>query len=415
MPRVAANATSEQASAQRAKRARVFVLTWLAYVTYYLARNNYSVCKTTLSTNFGLTPENLADIETVYLIAYAIGQFVSGGVGDRIGARRLLSIGMLMAALASAAFGLSSVGLLFGAAYAVNGLFQATGWPGNLKAMANWFGTQRRGFVMGAWTTSYTVGPFVAPLLAGWLLSHVSWRAAFFVPAAALTTMGLAIWFFLPEPGGEAIGAGADGRAPKSYRVLREPALWSIGSAYFCLKLIRYSIFFWHPWYLEKVLHYSRATATYVSTSFAVGGVAGSVVVGLISDQWFRERRRQLASGMVVLLGGALLLYPRIATMGIAINFLGMALVGFCLYGPDALISGAAAQDLGGADATALAAGTINGMGSIGSVFQGRFTAMVSRDYGWNALFYSFVGMALFAAAVLRFVQPQPKNPVRAG
>jgi sugar phosphate permease len=43
--------------------------------------------------------------------------------------------------------------------------------------------------------------------------------------------------------------------------------------------------------------------------------------------------------------------------------------VGFTLYGPDALMTGAAAQDIGGRG-TALAAGIINGMGSVGAVVQ---------------------------------------------
>jgi sugar phosphate permease len=41
---------------------------------------------------------------------------------------------------------------------------------------------------------------------------------------------------------------------------------------------------------------------------------------------------------------------------------------GALLYGPDSLLSGAAAQDLGGPNAAALAIGMINGLGSVGAV-----------------------------------------------
>jgi sugar phosphate permease len=139
-----------------------------------------------------------------------------------------------------------------------------------------------------------------------------------------------------------------------------------------------------------------------------VGGIAGAIVVGLISDRHFRDRRRVLASRMIALLAVALLLYTRLAPLGAVANFAGMALVGFCLFGPDALISGAAAQDVGGAAAAATAAGVINGMGSIGAILQGWVTVRLSEALGWNALFYLFVALALASAFALRVVGALP-------
>jgi sugar phosphate permease len=82
-----------------------------------------------------------------------------------------------------------------------------------------------------------------------------------------------------------------------------------------------------------------------------------------------------------------------------------MAMVGFCLFGPDTLISGAAAQDLGGKHAAARAAGIINGLGSLGAVLQGVVTARVSEKFGWNALFYTFVLLALVSCLALLLVR----------
>jgi sugar phosphate permease len=100
-------------------------------------------------------------------------------------------------------------------------------------------------------------------------------------------------------------------------------------------------------------------------------------------------------------LAATLLLYLQIGRAGAAANFAGMALVGFFLFGPDALISAAAAQDAGGRAGTSTAAGWINGMGSIGAVFQGVLTAEVSRRLGWDALFVLFVALSLLAALAL--------------
>jgi sugar phosphate permease len=83
------------------------------------------------------------------------------------------------------------------------------------------------------------------------------------------------------------------------------------------------------------------------------------------------------------------------------VNFAVMALVGALLYGPDSLLSGAAAQDLGGPRAAALAIGMINGLGSIGAVSQELVTRTVSQAWGWNAVFYVLLVSALAAAVLL--------------
>ena len=83
----------------------------------------------------GLSIAALGSIDTVYLVAYAVGQFANGWLGDRIGPRRLIALGMFASAVTSLCFGLSSAYLPMLIAFAVNGLFQTSGWPGNVCAM----------------------------------------------------------------------------------------------------------------------------------------------------------------------------------------------------------------------------------------------------------------------------------------
>src|SRR5438552_12035037 len=130
------------------RRLRVFVLTWISYATYYFARKNFPVAKRTIQTELGISTAGLAAIDTGYLATYAIGQFAGGWLGDRIGSRRLIGYGMILSALLIAAFGASSTASMFALFFGLNGFVQATGWPGNVKAMAAWYGPTERGAVM---------------------------------------------------------------------------------------------------------------------------------------------------------------------------------------------------------------------------------------------------------------------------
>lgn len=100
-----------------------------------------------------------------------------------------------------------------------------------------------------------------------------------------------------------------------------------------------------------------------------------------------------------------------IGSHGVAWNVIGLALIGGTLFAADTLVSGSAAQDLGGPHAAGLACGVINGIGSIGGVAQGFVTVGVSKAYGWDALFSVFIVLAVAGAlALLPFVRVRPAS-----
>jgi sugar phosphate permease len=382
-----------------------FGATWLAYATYYLGRKGFSVSKARVVKELGVGEGTLAAIDTGYLAAYAVGQFVSGLIGDRIGARRLVSFGMLFAALTCAAFGTAQSSAVMLAAFTLNGLAQSTGWPGTTKGMAEWTKPERRGAVMGLWCTSYQVGGIIATWFCTLMLSRYGWRSAFFGPALCIAVVG-GIVFLTLRPGPYAVtstmpGASLAARIGIDREVYRNPTLWCYGFAYFFIKLIRYSVLFWLPYYLHTALGLKEADAGYLSISFEVGGVLGAVSIGLLSDRFNQLSRSIIAACGLVGLALALLVYARLEPSSAVLQFSLMALIGGLLFGPDSLVSAAAAQDAGGPMAAARATGFVNGIGSIGALLQGYVTVGLRKSFGWSAVFYVFVGFALLSALAL--------------
>ncbi|HMY20224.1 MAG TPA: MFS transporter [Polyangium sp.] len=394
-----------------AGRWAAWTLTWVSYATYYLGRKGISVAKAPIAESLG--KDALLGVDTAYLAAYAAGQYVNGFLGDRIGARKLITAGMLVSGAACCAFGASSAGIAFLLAFAVNGFAQSTGWPGNIKAMSEWTTAQNRGRVMGLWATCYQVGGIVATWFATLMLGFWGWRASFWGPAVVVALVGILVFLFLkPGPGANLAKPVSGGETPNSIeieqkrkiersRVLKSPTIWCYGASYFGMKLIRYSLLFWLPFYLTTALAYSKTTAGYMSISFEVGGVLGTIGMGALSDRNRGISRSVLAAVWLVLLAGAIFLYAQIGATNLVVNFAVMALVGALLFGPDSLISGAAAQDAGGPYAAATAAGLVNGIGSIGAILQEYVTRGVSQRYGWDKLFYVFVVLAVFSAICL--------------
>ncbi len=408
-------------------RTRIFALSWLSYFSYYFTRKNFSVVKSSL----GVAESWLKWIDFGYLLGYCIGQFLAGALGDVIGARRMVTVGMLVSAALTVAF--AAAGSLTGAALVVylacstlNGLAQATGWPGNGKLMATWFPPLTRGEVMGYWGTCYQAGGLAATAVAGALLG-LGWQTMYLVVAAAVALVALAYWRGVvdrpsevglpdwererraddqPPMGGAALAAE---RRAQWALLLRQPLTYALGLSYFGLKLMRYGFLFWMPYYLNKSLGYGKSEAAYVSLAFELGGILFVVVAGLVADRLLGKRRVLVAAGCAMLLFFALMAYREVGAHSVALNILTLTAVGAFLFGADTLVSGAAAQDLGGPLAASLACGLINGLGSIGAVVQALVLLPVKDAWGWDGVFVMFQGMALLSfAALVPFVKTRP-------
>src|SRR5688572_8956953 len=143
-------------------RWQIFAITWLAYAGFYLTRKSFSVAKVGIQSDasFPLSKFEMSWIDGANLTAYAIGQFVFGIAGDKVGTRRVVLGGMVVSVLAALLMGATTITVLFGVFLCIQGFAQATGWAPLNKNMSTFFSRGERGTVMGFWTTNYALGGF---------------------------------------------------------------------------------------------------------------------------------------------------------------------------------------------------------------------------------------------------------------
>lgn len=379
-------------------------VTWLAYATYYLGRKGFSSSKAELENAGLLSIAAMGVIDSLYLAAYSLGQFANGTLGDRIGARRLVGYGLLATGALCAVFGSVSSAVLFAVLWGLNGLAQASGWPGTTRAMAEWTTPANRGTVMGFWSTCYQVGPFLAGPLLGVLIARFGWRAAFHVPAIILLLVALLVLLLVtrgPRPLPSATSQEED--EPELVRqaqraVVRNPLLWCYGMSYFFIKFTRYALQLWLPFYLQKQVGYAVDVANTVASAFEGGGFLGVIAIGTLSDRLGRVALSALSLvGLSLALLGATLFVGHTTWVNVII----LALIGACLFAPDSILCGAAAQDAGGAHAVSMATGFVNGVGSIGALLVGLTLPAFAKSHGWHTLWPLLVGTGLLAALCL--------------
>jgi EmrB/QacA subfamily drug resistance transporter len=116
-----------------------------------------------------------------YALFLAALLLVGGSLGDRFGRRRIFCLGVALFALASVACGMAqSVSQLI-LARALQGVAGALLVPGSLAIISASFDEERRGQAIGTWSGFAAITAGVGPVIGGWLVEHVSWRAVFFI------------------------------------------------------------------------------------------------------------------------------------------------------------------------------------------------------------------------------------------
>lgn len=409
---------------------QIFAVTWGAYAGLYFTRVSAAVAKIGLSQDaasggLGFNNKDFAYVDFSFLIAYTLGQFFWGPMSDRYGTRKIVLIGMGLAIASAVISGISdSLAVLIGFA-SLQGFAQASGWGPLCKTMSAWFEMKQRGSIMGLWSTNYAVGGCAATAFAGMMASPYffdSWRGAFFAPAAVLSIVMFLFFIFQrnsPEecglpPANRSISRLGDvnnnsrnepvGVISSIIQVLTNKIAMVFGLAYFCIKPTRYAILFWGPKFVYETHGTSVGESSLICSMFEFSGPIGAFLAGYLSDRMFHTRRAPICVIFLIFLSLSLFFFhPLTSLASVGHTFLYMLLfaIGIFTFGPDTLLSGAAAMDCGTQKGAGTLTGFVNGCGSISAIAGGSLPGIIAIYYGWDGVFFALGLASTFAALLL--------------
>ena len=145
-----------------------------------------------------------------YMLTLGALTLIGGAAADRFGRRRVFALGIALFTAASVACGLAANAAMLIAFRLVQGLGGALLVPASLAIISAAFPEETRGRAIGTWAGFSALTTAVGPILGGFLVDALSWRAIFFinVPIAAITL--LIAFAHVPESRDDSAGATLD-------------------------------------------------------------------------------------------------------------------------------------------------------------------------------------------------------------
>jgi EmrB/QacA subfamily drug resistance transporter len=189
-----------------ASSARPWVLaaTIIASSMVFIDSSVVSVALPSIQANLDAPVSQAQWIVNAYALTLGTLILIGGAAGDRFGRRRVCIAGLLLFTTASVWCGLALTSSMLVAARAVQGVGGALLVPSSLAIISATFPQRERGRAIGTWAAASALTTALGPVVGGWLVDTLSWRAIFFinVPLAVIALLLAVRW--VPESRDEA-------------------------------------------------------------------------------------------------------------------------------------------------------------------------------------------------------------------
>ncbi len=259
-------------SSNAKKAIKMGALFSVVYFIIYVSRNVLSAITPKLLEN-GYTENFIAKLSSLFFITYAIGQLINGLLGDKIKAKYMLFIGLLFSGIFQFVlpFALQNA-LLSIISYGISGFFLSMIYAPMTKVVAENNDVLTSSKISVAYSFSSYFGSPVAGLLSTFLI----WQSVVYSSSISLVAMALILLFFFIrfEKSGLVSYPKKDKIDAKksSYSVLFKRQIIKFSFVSIITGIVRTSVVFWLPTYINQHLNFSVETSTLLFTivSFAL-------------------------------------------------------------------------------------------------------------------------------------------------
>lgn len=352
--------------------------------------------------------------------------------------------------------------MIMGITIIVNQYFQGMGFPPCARTLPQWIHPSELATKMSIWNTSHSIGAACAVVVCGYIMAHFgidmshdpdvvagiatnlgisqddpegmkrvmeyashtgAWKWCFWIPA--IVSLVTSVWLFfglkdspskvgLPELPGTETTHGNDSEAKANrrfmmYMVFRNPYIWILCIANLFVYVMRMGILDWGPKFLTESRGMSIVNAGWSVALFEICAVAGMLVAGWMTDRFFKGKAHHTCVYCMVgatIFMGIFVLFPDLPAV---VSSACLALSGFCIYGPQALV-GVAIANQATKDLSATANGLNGILGYLGSFFSALGVGILADHFGWDTVFMAIICAGVVGGVIFSLMWKAPRD-----
>ena len=354
--------------------------------------------------------------------------------------------------------------MLMAVTIVLNQYFQGVGYPPCARLLPSWIHPSQLATKMSIWNTSHSIGAAAAVVVCGYImgtmgqdLSHDpevvntiaknlgldpsdsehlktimsyathwdAWKWCFWIPAGIAVCGALWLYFGLrddprsvglPELSGTSTGKSdvKGDKAPSRAAYLKAMVwtnrwIWTLCIANVFVYVMRMGILDWGPKFLTEARNMSIEDAAWSVGAFEIFAIVGTIFAGWATDHIFKGKAHRMCfvcMAFAVIFMTVFILFPELP---ILVSTVVLAMAGFFIYGPQALIGIASANH-----ATKEASATANGLAGIFGYFGSFVSAIgigiVADRWGWNMVFYIIIAVGIIGAITFVTMWKAPRD-----
>ncbi len=401
-------------------RHRVLLLLFFLSIITYLDRVCLSVAGPRMQADLGISPERWGWVVGAFTLSYALFEIPTGAMGDRIGARSVLTRIVVWWSAFTSLTGMVSNFFLMLTTRFLFGAGEAGAYPNASASISRWFPVTERARAHSVVWMASRVGGALSPLLVVPIQRAYGWRASFF----AFGVVGLLwalVWYrtYRDNPS-EVVGISATELAdiPAAANhghthlpwgvVLRRWNLWKILLMYHTYCWGSYFYLSWLHTYLQRGRGFTEGEMAVVSTLPFMAGICGNLFGGWLSDRLTARHGLKIGRRVVGAAGLAVSAVPMLAAGLTPSKWTALVCLTVGYGAMDCMlpVSWAVCLDIGRAFAGSVG-GTMNMAGQLGSFLSSvAFGYAVTYFGSYNAPLFPMAALLLVSAAFFARIDP---------
>lgn len=265
-------------------------LSAVSYLACYFCKNILSVVSPQIVETSDITVEFIGTLSTFNMIFYAIGQLVNGIIGDKVKAKYLVSIGLLLSGVCSLFMTVTELPIVMIVAYSLIGFFLSMLYAPLVKVIAE---NTHPTYAMRCCLALTFASLFGVPV-AGAAAMFFRWENVFRLCGVFLVIVGVACFCALVLFEKRGIVTYKERKVVSqkggSIKVLFEHAIVKFTFVAVLTGIVRTSVVFWVPTYLTQYLGFSAGTAASIFTVMSFIQSASPYINNLILYEQILKR-----------------------------------------------------------------------------------------------------------------------------